>query len=77
MLIICLRFTCPKGFPAGIIAKLEREIEKVLSSQDLRNRMSGQGVQLKFEKASKLAEISDAEHSKWAQVIKSANVRIE
>ncbi len=67
----------PKGVPAPIIAKLEREIGKVLASQDLRTRMLGQGVQLRFERSAKLAEITEAEHSKWAQVIKSANVRIE
>lgn len=67
----------PKGVAPAIAAKLEREVAKVLSSADLRARMSAQGVQLRFEKAAKLAEITEVEHSKWAQVIKSANVRID
>ncbi|MFM7283691.1 MAG: Bug family tripartite tricarboxylate transporter substrate binding protein [Betaproteobacteria bacterium] len=67
----------PKGVATPIIAKLERELGKVLASQDLRSRMLEQGVQLRFERSTKLSEITEAEHSRWAQVVKSANVRID
>jgi tripartite-type tricarboxylate transporter receptor subunit TctC len=66
----------PKGTPAPIVAKFERELQKVLSNQEVRQRLAATGIQLKFENAGRTAAITEAEHKKWADVIKSANVKL-
>jgi len=66
----------PKGTPAAIVSKFERELQKVLSNQEVRQRLASQGIQLKFENASRTGSITEAEHKKWADVIKSANIKM-
>jgi len=66
----------PKGTPAAIVTKFERELQKVLSNQEVRQRLAAAGIQLKFDTASRTAAITEAEHKKWADVIKSANVKL-
>mgnify|MGYP003330354745 FL=1 len=67
----------PKGTSPNIIAKLEREIRKILTNPDFKARMATQGIHPQFANSEKLAEITANEASKWEKVVKSANVKVD
>jgi tripartite-type tricarboxylate transporter receptor subunit TctC len=67
----------PKGTAPAIIAKLEREIRKILTNPDFKARMATQGIHPQFANAEKLAEITIDEANKWMKVVKSANIKVD
>ena len=67
----------PKGTSPNIIAKLEREIRKILTNPDFKSRMAAQGIHPQFANSEKLSEITASEASKWEKAVKSANVKID
>ena len=67
----------PKGTPAPIIAKLEKEIRKILTNPDFKARMATQGIHPQFANAEQLSDITASEASKWEKVVKSANIKVD
>lgn len=67
----------PKGTPSYVVARLEREIRKILTNPDFKARMANQGIHPQFENADRLAEITTAEHNKWEKIVKAANVKVD
>jgi len=67
----------PKGTSPAIIAKLEREIRRILTNPDFKARMASQGIHPQFANSEKLFEITADEANKWTQVVKSANVKVD
>jgi tripartite-type tricarboxylate transporter receptor subunit TctC len=67
----------PKGTPPAIVARLEREIRKILTNPDFKARMDNQGIHPQFENADRLAEITTKEHIKWEKIVKAANVKVD
>ena len=67
----------PKGTSPNIVAKLEREIRKILTNPDFKARMATQGIHPQFANSEKLAEITANEATKWEKVVKSANVKVD
>ncbi|MBU3557102.1 tripartite tricarboxylate transporter substrate binding protein [Polynucleobacter sp. Ross1-W9] len=67
----------PKSTSPAIIAKLEREIRKILTNPDFKARMASQGIHPQFANSEKLSEITTDEASKWTKAVKSANIKID
>ena len=67
----------PKATSPAIIAKLEREIRKILTNPDFKARMATQGIHPQFANSEKLAEITTEEANKWTKVVKSANIKVD
>ena len=67
----------PKGTSPAIIAKLEREIRKILTNPDFKARMAAQGIHPQFANSEKLTEITAEEADKWTKVVKSANIKVD
>lgn len=67
----------PKGTSPAIIAKLEKEIRKILTNPDFKARMATQGIHPQFANSEKLAEITTEEANKWEKVVKSANIKVD
>lgn len=67
----------PKGTSPVIIAKLEKEIRKILTNPDFKARMAAQGIHPQFANSEKLSELTASEASKWEKVVKSANVKVD
>jgi len=67
----------PKGTSPAIIAKLEREIRRILTNPDFKARMASQGIHPQFANSEKLSEITADEANKWTQAVKSANVKVD
>jgi len=67
----------PKGTSPAIIAKLEREIRRILTNPDFKARMAAQGIHPQFANSEKLSEITLDEANKWTKVVKSANIKVD
>ena len=67
----------PKGTSPVIIAKLEKEIRKILTNPDFKAHMAAQGIHPQFANSEKLSEITASEASKWDKAVKSANVKVD
>ena len=67
----------PKGTSPAIIAKLEREIRRILTNPDFKARMASQGIHPQFANSEKLSEITADEANKWTKVVKSANIKVD
>lgn len=67
----------PKGTSPAIVAKLEKEIRKILTNPDFKARMATQGIHPQFANSEKLAEITTEEARKWEKVVKSANIKVD
>jgi tripartite-type tricarboxylate transporter receptor subunit TctC len=67
----------PKGTSPAVIARLEKEIRKILTNPDFKNKLANQGLQTQFANSEKLTEITTAEHTKWSKAVKAANIKID
>jgi tripartite-type tricarboxylate transporter receptor subunit TctC len=59
------------------VARLEREIRKILTNPDFKTRLANQGIHPQFANSEQLAIITQSEQDKWAKIVKSANVKID
>ena len=67
----------PAGTPRDVIALLNREMQAVLQTADLRARLATQGIEISGSTPEALqAEILD-EVAKWGKVVRAANLRLE
>ncbi|MDQ6685133.1 MAG: tripartite tricarboxylate transporter substrate binding protein [Pseudomonadota bacterium] len=67
----------PAGTPKPIIERLHTEIAKILASADMQERLGKLGMQPANMTPAQLGAFQKAEVEKWAQVIKSANIKLE
>jgi tripartite-type tricarboxylate transporter receptor subunit TctC len=67
----------PKGTSPTIVARLEKEIRKILTNPDFKVRMANQGIHPQFANAESLMQMTNSEHNKWEKVVKSANIKID
>lgn len=67
----------PKGTSPAIVARLEREIRKILTNPDFKTKLANQGIHPQFANSEKLTEITLAEHEKWAKIVKASNIKID
>ena len=67
----------PKGTSPSIVSRLEKEIRKILTNPDFKNRLGNQGIHPQFANSERLTEITIAEQAKWAKIVKAANIKID
>ncbi|HKA44442.1 MAG TPA: tripartite tricarboxylate transporter substrate binding protein [Burkholderiales bacterium] len=67
----------PAGTPAALIARLNREIVQALSRTEVKERLSGAGVETIGSSPAELAATMKAEMARWGKLIKSAGIREE
>ena len=68
-------FGAPSGTPAAVIAKLDREIEAVLSDEQMKARFAGMGIDPMFMAAAEFAKFIAEEAEKWGKVVKFADIK--
>jgi tripartite-type tricarboxylate transporter receptor subunit TctC len=68
-------FGAPSGTPPAIIAKLDREIEAVLSDDKMKTRFAGMGIEPMFMAAAAFAKFIVEEADKWGKVVKFAGIK--
>ena len=67
----------PAGTPKAIVDRLHTEIAKILKEPDMQERIGKLGMQGADMTTEQIAAFQKAEVAKWAQVIKSANIKLE
>jgi tripartite-type tricarboxylate transporter receptor subunit TctC len=67
----------PAGTPAGIVARLNREIVAVLHLPDVVERLSGQGAEALGSTPEEFAAYIRSETLKWAKVVKESGAKAE
>jgi len=67
----------PAGTPKPLVERLHNEIDKILKTPEMQDRLKGLGMQPGNLTADQFAAFQKAEVDKWAQVIKAANLKLE
>jgi tripartite-type tricarboxylate transporter receptor subunit TctC len=67
----------PAGTPREIIMKMNGEVQKILGTQDVKDRLLSQGGVAVGGSPEQLAERIKADIAKWGKVVRTAGVKIE
>jgi tripartite-type tricarboxylate transporter receptor subunit TctC len=67
----------PAGTPPAIVAKLSGEIQRILHSPKISERLQGMGAKPIGNTPEEFAQFISAERKKWAEVIQTANITVE
>ncbi|MET1116265.1 MAG: tripartite tricarboxylate transporter substrate binding protein [Comamonas sp.] len=67
----------PQGTPDTIIQRLHQEIAKILATPDMQSRLKTMGMEPSTLSPTQVAAFQKAEVTKWATVIKEANVKVD
>ncbi len=67
----------PAGTPRDIIVKMNAEVQKILATQEVRDRLLAQGGYAVGGTPEQLAERIRADVAKWGKVARAASIRIE
>jgi tripartite-type tricarboxylate transporter receptor subunit TctC len=67
----------PAGTPKSIVEKVSSELARIVSTPDMREKLSTQGVEPYVNSPEGFASLMRADMAKWAKVIKAANIKLE
>ena len=66
-----------RGVPDAVIARLNRELVRIIRTPDIRARLAGQGAEVVTMTAPEQDQFFAKERARWAQVIKEASVKLD
>jgi tripartite-type tricarboxylate transporter receptor subunit TctC len=69
--------TAPAGTPRDVQAKLNADIVAALKSPDVAERLAAQGADVAGSTIEEFAAFLTAEHARWSQAVKAANVVVQ
>jgi tripartite-type tricarboxylate transporter receptor subunit TctC len=67
----------PAGTPAAVVAKLQREIARVMRLPDVSEKLTSQGLDIVGNTPEEFAAIIKAEIVKWAKVVKASGAKAD
>lgn len=67
----------PAGTPPVILARLNAELIKVIRSPEIRSRLTGQGAEVVTMSPTEQNQFFERERSRWAAVVKTADIRLD
>lgn len=67
----------PDGTPPEIIAKLNEAYRRAVSQQEIRDKLTGAGIDVLQSTPEEMAAYMRAEGDKWEKVIKTAGIKLE
>ena len=67
----------PAGTPKDVVARLNGDIHKALQDVELRDRLLGQGFEVRTSTPEQLGSYIQAEIAKWAPIVKESGVKPE
>ena len=65
----------PKALPNDVVARWNREIDRVVQLPDVKERMSGEGLTPAGGSPERLREVLKREIARWQRVVKTANIK--
>lgn len=66
-----------RGTPDTVIARLNRELTRIIRTPDIRARLAGQGAEVVTMTAPEQDQFFAKERARWARVIQEANVKLD
>lgn len=70
-------FLGPKGMPADVVARLNKEIKEILAQKDVQDRILGAGAIARFMPAQELQHSLAQDYAKWGKVVKDKGMVAE
>ncbi|KFG67759.1 tripartite tricarboxylate transporter substrate binding protein [Microvirga sp. BSC39] len=70
-------FVGPARLPPEIIAKLNETYRQVVAKQDIRDKLTGAGIDVLQSSPAEMAAYMQEEGAKWETVIRTANITLE
>src|SRR5262249_32951236 len=67
----------PAGTQRDIVAKLNAEIVRLITTSEMRDKLGSQGAEVRTNTPDQFAAFIRDEKAKWAKVVKEANVKVE
>lgn len=67
----------PADMPPAVVARLNAEVNKILSSPDVRKRFAEEAIDVGGGSPADLANYLKQDHAKWGKVVKLANIKPE
>ncbi|WP_043460141.1 Bug family tripartite tricarboxylate transporter substrate binding protein [Azohydromonas australica] len=74
---VWMALLAPKGTPAGIVAKLNRELTQALAAKDVQDKLQSAGLLADPSSAQGLRNFMTSEAARWRPVIKEAGIKID
>lgn len=67
----------PAGTPADIVGRIQKEVARALTDPSVREKLQAQGAIPSGNTPQEFARLIDAEHAKWAQVVKISGAKVD
>ncbi|MCW5603170.1 MAG: tripartite tricarboxylate transporter substrate binding protein [Burkholderiales bacterium] len=67
----------PAGTPREVIQRLNQEIVKHLPSDDVRKRLSAEGIEITVSTPEEFGKLMASELEKWTKIIRAAGVKVD
>jgi tripartite-type tricarboxylate transporter receptor subunit TctC len=67
----------PKDTPGAVITTLNREVKAIVSNPDVKSRLAGLGIEPRSMTSAEFGKFSADETNKWANVIRSAGIKVD
>ena len=67
----------PAGIPRDIVSKLNSELTKILSSEEMKQRFAKQGTEVRTGTPESLGQWLSTEQARWAKVVKESGEKFE
>ena len=67
----------PAGTPADIVNRIQQEVAKALATPAVKEKMLAQGAIPSGNSPADFAKLIDAEHVKWAKVVKASGAKVD
>jgi tripartite-type tricarboxylate transporter receptor subunit TctC len=67
----------PKGLPKDVVERLNREINTLVQSDEMKKHMEAEGLEPAGGSPARFGEILKSEAARWAKVVKQAGIKIE
>ena len=67
----------PAGTPVDIVAKLNAEIARIVGTPEMRENLGKQGAEVRTTTPAEFGTFIRSEKTRWAKVVKDANVKVD
>ncbi|MEA3393350.1 MAG: tripartite tricarboxylate transporter substrate binding protein [Pseudomonadota bacterium] len=67
----------PAGTPTDVVNRIQQEVAKALNTSAIKEKLLAQGAIPSGNTPAEFAKLIDAEHKKWAQVVKNSGAKVD
>jgi len=67
----------PAGTPADVVSRIQQEVAKALATPAVKEKLLAQGAIPGGNSPAEFAKFIDAEHAKWAKVVKASGAKVD